>query len=93
MRSSRLERLLPDEVTVRRGGRDVIVPLDQVSVGELAVVRAGERIAVDGRVVFGDAAVDEAAISGESLPVGKTVGGGGRRSGSRLRHSPRPAAA
>lgn len=69
-----LEKLLPDEVTVRRDGQDVVVPLDQVQVEETVIVRAGERVAVDGEVIFGQAAVNEAAITGESMPVEKQPG-------------------
>ncbi len=69
-----LEKLLPDEVTVRRDGRDVVVPLEQVRVGDTVLVRPGERVAVDGEVVFGQASLSEAAITGESLPVEKAVG-------------------
>lgn len=69
-----LERLLPDRVTVRRGGRDVTVTLDEVVVGDLLLVRPGERIAVDGTIARGAAAVNQAAITGESLPVDKEPG-------------------
>ncbi len=68
-----LEQLLPDAVTVRRDGHDVLVALGEVLVGETVLVRAGERVAVDGQVVFGQASINEAAITGESLPVEKTV--------------------
>jgi Cd2+/Zn2+-exporting ATPase len=69
-----LARLLPDRVTVRRAGRDISLPLEAVSAGDLVLVRSGERIAVDGAVVAGQAAVDQAAITGESLPVEKRPG-------------------
>jgi Cd2+/Zn2+-exporting ATPase len=69
-----LEKLLPDEVTVRRDGQDVVVALEDVGIGDTVLVRPGERIAVDGEVVFGQAAVNEAAITGESLPVEKSLG-------------------
>ena len=69
-----LEKLLPDEVTVRRDGQDVVVQLEQVRVGDTVLLRPGERVAVDGEVVFGQASLNEAAITGESLPVEKTVG-------------------
>jgi Zn2+/Cd2+-exporting ATPase len=69
-----LEKLLPDEVTLRRDGRDVVVPLARVQVGDTVLVRPGERVAVDGEVVFGQASLSEAAITGESLPVEKAVG-------------------
>lgn len=70
-----LEQLLPDRVTVRRDGRDMLVPLDEVIVGDLLLIRPGERVAVDGEVVTGTAAVNQAAITGESLPVEKGPGG------------------
>lgn len=66
-----LERLLPDRVTVRRGGMDTVVPLEAVRVGDLLLVRPGERIAIDGKVVSGTASVNQAAITGESVPVDK----------------------
>jgi Cd2+/Zn2+-exporting ATPase len=69
-----LARLLPDRVTVRRDGRDMIVPLDEVVVGDLLLIRSGDRIAVDGEVVWGTGAVNQAAITGESLPVEKNPG-------------------
>jgi Cd2+/Zn2+-exporting ATPase len=69
-----LARLLPDRVTVRREGRDVLVPLDEVHVGDVVLVRSGERVAVDGEVIVGSATVDQAAITGESLPVEKGQG-------------------
>lgn len=69
-----LARLLPDRVTVRRDGRDLVVCLDEVRVGDLLLVRSGERIAVDGLVVSGSASVNQATITGESLAVEKKVG-------------------
>jgi Cd2+/Zn2+-exporting ATPase len=69
-----LARLLPAEVTVRREGRDVVVPLGQVRVGDLLLIRSGERIAVDGEIVTGTGAVNQAAITGESMPVEKLPG-------------------
>ncbi len=69
-----LARLLPDRVTVRRDGQDVIIPLESVSAGDLVLVRSGERIAVDGVVVSGTASVNQAAITGESLLVDKQAG-------------------
>jgi Cd2+/Zn2+-exporting ATPase len=68
-----LEKLLPDQVTVRREGQDIVVPLEDVQIADTVVVRAGERVAVDGEVTFGQAALNEAAITGESLPVEKAT--------------------
>ena len=69
-----LARLLPDRVTVRRNGRDTIVSLDEVIIGDLILIRSGDRIAVDGQVVSGSASVSQAAITGESLAVEKKAG-------------------
>ena len=66
--------LAPKTATVVRDGAEVIVPTEQVQVGERVIVRAGESIPVDGVVVEGTALVDESAITGESVPVEKTVG-------------------
>ena len=69
-----LASLLPDRVTVRRNDRDMIVCLDEVIIGDLILVRSGDRIAVDGQVVSGSASVSQAAITGESLAVEKKSG-------------------
>ena len=69
-----LARLLPDRVTVRRDGKDLFLSPDEVVVGDLLIVRSGERIAVDGEVLFGAAAINQSAITGESVPVEKQAG-------------------
>ena len=66
-----LAKLLPDRVTVRRGGHDIVVSLEEIKVGDTILVKSGERIAVDGTVLSGTASVNQAAITGESLPVDK----------------------
>jgi Cd2+/Zn2+-exporting ATPase len=68
-----LVRLTPNEVLLRRGDAEVLVPAAEVEVGETVIVRPGERLAVDGRVVEGSSAVDEAPVTGESVPVEKGV--------------------
>jgi len=69
-----LARLLPDRVTVRRNGNDIILPLDELAVGDIIIVRSGERIAIDGEILFGSGSVNQAAITGESLLVDKQKG-------------------
>src|SRR5690606_26236029 len=69
-----LQKLRPDSARVRRDGLDVDVPIASVRVGDLVVVRPGERIAVDGIVVEGGSHVDESLITGESMPVAKRQG-------------------
>ncbi|MBX3622760.1 MAG: copper-translocating P-type ATPase, partial [Rhizobacter sp.] len=69
-----LNALRPTTARVRRDGVDRDVPVGEVRVGDLVVVRPGERVAVDGEVVEGDTHVDESLITGESLPVAKSSG-------------------
>jgi len=69
-----LQVLRPESARVRRGAQDVDVPIADVRPGELVVVRPGERVAVDGEVVEGASHVDEALITGESLPVARHAG-------------------
>jgi Zn2+/Cd2+-exporting ATPase len=69
-----LAKLLPDRVTVRRDGKDIVVSLEEVKVGDTILVKSGERIAVDGTVLSGVASINQAAITGESLPVDKQEG-------------------
>jgi Cd2+/Zn2+-exporting ATPase len=65
-----LARLLPDRVALRRNGRDLAVSLEDVLVGDLILVRSGERIVVDGLVVSGSAAVNQVAITGRENGCG-----------------------
>ncbi len=69
-----LNALRPEVARVRRNGVETEVPAATVRVGDLVVVRPGERIAVDGEVVEGRSHADEALITGESLPVAKGAG-------------------
>ena len=69
-----LMKLAPKTATVVIDGKEVVVPIEQVKKGDVYVVRPGESIPVDGIVVEGNSAVDESALTGESIPVDKTVG-------------------
>ena len=69
-----LNALRPETARVRRDGVDTEVPAALVRVGDLVVVRPGERLPVDGQVVDGSSDVDESLITGESLPVAKHGG-------------------
>jgi len=69
-----LEALRPSEAIVRRDGRDTTISLDALRAGDLMVVRPGERVPADGRVVDGASHLDEALLTGESLPVAKGAG-------------------
>ncbi len=59
---------------VERNGQEIDIPTEQVQVGDLVIVRPGEKIPVDGVVIGGRSAVDEALLTGESLPVDKKIG-------------------
>jgi Cd2+/Zn2+-exporting ATPase len=69
-----LASLLPNTVTLRRDGQDVEVPVQAVRAGDVVLVRPGGRIPVDGRVRSGHAAVDQSAITGESIPLDRGPG-------------------
>ncbi|MBQ5724739.1 MAG: heavy metal translocating P-type ATPase, partial [Clostridia bacterium] len=69
-----LMTLTPDTATLRREGGEMVVPVHEVRVDDVFVVRSGEKIPVDGVVISGGGAVDEAALTGESIPVDKAVG-------------------
>ena len=69
-----LLKLRPDTARVLREGGEREVPVDQVVVGDLVRVRPGDRVPVDGVLIDGASAVDESMLTGESLPVEKTVG-------------------
>ncbi|HTE69962.1 MAG TPA: heavy metal translocating P-type ATPase, partial [Actinomycetes bacterium] len=62
------------QARVVRDGQEVMVPVDQVAVGDLLRVRPGEKVPTDGEVVAGASAVDESMLTGESVPVEKAVG-------------------
>ena len=66
--------LAPKTARVLRGGKEETIPAEEVQIGDTFLVRPGESIPVDGRVVEGESAVNEAALTGESLPVDKQPG-------------------
>lgn len=65
--------LAPDTATVRRDGVETVISPSEVVQGDLVVVKPGEKIAVDGTVVEGSAYINQAAITGESIPVNRSV--------------------
>jgi Cu+-exporting ATPase len=70
----RLIGLQPRTARVERDGRDLDVPIEAVAVGDVVLVRPGEKIPVDGVVLSGQSAVDESMLTGESMPVNKRPG-------------------
>src|SRR5215213_9988696 len=69
-----LMELSPEVATVLRDGQEQVVPIEDLRLGEVVLVRPGERVAVDGCVLAGETAIDQSAITGESIPVAKRVG-------------------
>lgn len=71
---NQLMDIAPKTARLRRGDGEVEVPVEEVAVGDIMIIRPGEKIALDGVVVTGESAVNEAAITGESLPTEKGLG-------------------
>ncbi len=69
-----LAELVPDQARVLSNGREMVLPIEQVRRDDVVVIRPGERIPVDGTVRSGNSAVDQAPITGESVPVDKVPG-------------------
>ena len=71
---TKLMNLAPKIATVERDGQEFQLPVDDVQLGDILIVKAGESIPVDGTVVEGSSSVDESALTGESIPVEKHIG-------------------
>lgn len=72
-----IEKLLdlrPSIATVRRGSRLVTLPIEQLTLGDVVIVRPGERFPIDGEIISGETEADQATITGESMPVHKVTG-------------------
>ena len=69
-----LAGLAPRLATVRRSGEELVIPADEVRVGDVFILRPGESVPADGRVVFGTSSIVESALTGESIPVDKSLG-------------------
>lgn len=66
--------LAPKTATVEKDGNQIVIPLEEVVQGDVVIVKPGEKLPVDGIVIEGTTAIDEAMLTGESIPVEKTVG-------------------
>jgi Cd2+/Zn2+-exporting ATPase len=69
-----LQKLAPKHARVRRGGADEVIKVEDMKVGDILVVQPGERVAADGKLLSGATSVDEASVTGESMPVDKGPG-------------------
>lgn len=74
----KLAAMMPDTASVLRNGKFIDLPLSEIVVGDVVEIKAGETVPVDGCVIEGSGAMNESAISGESIPVEKTEGDGVR---------------
>ena len=70
----KLMGLAPKTATIVRDGKELVIPIDEVIVGDIVIVKPGEKLPVDGEVIEGTTAIDEAMLTGESIPVEKIVG-------------------
>jgi Cu+-exporting ATPase len=70
----KLMGLAPKTATVVRGAKEIEIPIDEVEVGDIIIVKPGEKIPVDGEVMEGITSVDESMLTGESIPVEKSAG-------------------
>jgi len=69
-----LAQLAPRIAVVQRDGEEVDVPVDEIKIGDVAIVKPGVRIPVDGEVLQGLSSVDQSPVTGESIPVEKNIG-------------------
>lgn len=70
----KLIRLTPQTARIRRDGKDVVVPAEEVAVGDVLTVLAGETVPVDGTILEGETSIDQSVMTGESIPVDKRPG-------------------
>ena len=70
----KLMGLAPKTATLIRGGTEVVIPIEEVIVGDIILVKPGEKLPVDGEVIEGSTAIDESMLTGESIPVEKSIG-------------------
>lgn len=68
-----LMELSPQEATIIRNGQETLVPVDMIGIGDVMIVKPGQRIAMDGVVLEGTSTINQAAITGESVPVEKNI--------------------
>lgn len=69
-----LLKLRPETVRIKQDSGTAVMPVEQVKIGDVAIVEAGERVPVDGKIVKGVADIDQSSLTGESLPVSKQAG-------------------
>lgn len=71
---SALAELAPKSALVKRDGHEAELPVEEIQIGDIAILRPGARIPVDGSIIAGQSSVDQASVTGESIPVDKAIG-------------------
>lgn len=66
--------LIPTQARIIRGGKEILVPTGEIQVGDILILKPGDKVAVDGEIIEGETTIDESLVTGESLPVAKTIG-------------------
>lgn len=66
--------LVPPQARVMRNGKEELIPTAEVKLGDIVVLKPGDKVPVDGEIIEGETAIDESLVTGESLPVVKTIG-------------------
>lgn len=69
-----LFNLVPPQARVLRDGKEILIPTSEVRLGDILVLKPGDKVPVDGEIIEGETAIDESLVTGESLPVAKSVG-------------------
>ena len=72
----KLASMLPDVAAVLKNEKEVVVPISEIQVGDIVIVKAGETVPVDGTIIEGAGSLNEASLSGESIPVERSIGEG-----------------
>ncbi|QQG38405.1 MAG: copper-translocating P-type ATPase [Candidatus Kaiserbacteria bacterium] len=67
--------LVPPKALVVRGGKEISIPSAEIVHGDIVVLRPGDKVPVDGEIVEGESSIDESLVTGESIPVAKSIGG------------------
>jgi len=66
--------IAPKQALIRRGDEEIMVPVDEIQIGDIMIVKPGQKLAMDGVVVKGSSSINQAPITGESIPVAKNIG-------------------
>ena len=69
-----LFNLVPPQARVLRDGKEMMIPTSEVKLGDILILKPGDKVPVDGEIIEGETAIDESLVTGESLPVAKSIG-------------------